>query len=359
VRWRALLAQDTATQIDGDRARHAACVAALEALAPDLGVEEMAEAAWRRCYLARVTAKPDEARAAAALAIDLADGAAVVRVAVQARVELCLMEANEGRWTEAAAHAATAEGLARDDGDPWLLARARTTLGYVLAEVGRAAEALALFDGAAEAYARAGDRRREAIALVNGAAVLLRLGRAAEALDRFARAIELSLRIGNVSTVAVALQNRAALHRALGQWDRSRADLDEALPHAAKLQRVRLDAALAVERAYLAVATGAPAGELAARALELARRSRSPALLASGLAVALRAGDVSVVAEARAHAAAVRDAPESEAELRVALRATAGDDEADAAEERFVRSVGEVDDPGSCREMFRRRYLVR
>lgn len=164
-----------------------------------------------------------------------------------------------------------------------------------------------------------------------------------------------------MSTVAVALQNRASLHRALGQWDRSRADLDEADAHAAKLHRVRLDAALAVERAYLALAIDAAAGDLAARALDLARRSRSPALLASGLAVALRAspGDPALAAEARAHAAAVSDTPESEAELRVALRAAAGDEgEASAAVERFVRSVGEVDDPGACREMFLRRYLA-
>ncbi|MFO0605061.1 MAG: protein kinase [Polyangiales bacterium] len=366
VRWRALLARDTATQIDGDRARHAAGVAALEALAPSLGVAEMAEAAWRRCYLARVTGRDVDARAAAALAIDLADGARAPRVAAQARVELALMDANEGCWTSSAEHAALAERDALRDGDPWLVARARTTLGYVRNEEGRAADALAHFDAAVEGYARADDRRREAIALANGGAVLLRLGRAAEALDRFERAIDLSRRVGNDSTVAVAAQNRAALRRSLGQLDRCAADLDEAERVARRLARPRLDAALAAERAYLALARGDDGAlrDAAARSLAAARASRSPPLVASALAVTLRAQargavDPALVAEALALRDGLAGHPEADAELCVALRAAGvtGAD-VDAAVARLVAAAGAVDDPAACAAAFRARYLA-
>jgi tetratricopeptide (TPR) repeat protein len=369
VRWRALLARDTATQIDGDRARHAEGVAALEALAPELGVAEMAEAAWRRCYLCRVTARDAEARAAAALAIDLADGAGALRVAAQARVELALMDANEGRLASATDHAAAAESAARREGDPWLVARAQTTLGYVLNELGRAAEALGLFEAAVGAYARADDRRREAIALANSGAVLLRLGRTGESLERFASALELSRRVGNPSTVAVASQNLAALHRALGRYDLCRAELDEAERLARKLRRPRLDAALAIERAYLALAGGDPADALRAAcgaALTAARAARSPLLVASAVAAALRAGaragaiDGALRAEAEALRGELAAQAEAHAELTVALWEAGGASraEVDAAVERFVAAAGDIDDPVACAEAFRRRYDV-
>ena len=91
------------------------------------------------------------------------------------------------------------------------------------------------------------------------------------------------------------------------------------------------------------------------------RTKRSSAASASALAAAVRTSpDPAWVAEARALADTLDAMPECEAELRAALWRVDGDDGARAlaALDRFVRSMGDLDDPEACREGFARRYLL-
>lgn len=284
LRWRALVAQDEALQIDGAPAARAAGLDALEALAPRVGLGAMAEAAWRRCYHARITRDRAGALHHGALAIDLGER----RHAALAHMELALLAANEGRSAEAIEHAGRAAELAGED--PVVRARAAATRGYVLSEAGDAARACELMEDAARRYGELGDVRREAIQRGNAGFLRLRLGRFDAARALLDAAVEGSARVGNKVTLAVGRQNRATLLRVLGRHAEARRELDLAERLCAEVKFARLADAITAERALLALASGAPREELVACA-ERARAgagSKVPQTAASCLAAAVR-----------------------------------------------------------------------
>jgi tetratricopeptide (TPR) repeat protein len=332
VRWQALAAQDEALQIDGSPTARAAGLDALEALAPRIGLDAMAEAAWRRCYHARITRDRAAALHHGALAIDLAEGASP-RLAALAHMELSLLAANEGRFADARAHAERASAAARLAGDAGVGARAAATRGYVLSESGDDAGACALLDAAAEGYRALGDVRREAIQRGNLGFLQLRLGRFDDARASVDAAIVGAARVGNAVTLGVGRQNLATLLRALGHHAEARRELDLADRLARDAGFSRLAEAVAVERCLLALARRAPPEELlacAARASAAAATSRVPQTVASCRAAALRclaaagARDEALRAAVTAARASAELPPEARLELRLAELAGAG-----------------------------------
>jgi tetratricopeptide (TPR) repeat protein len=371
VRWRALAAQDDALQFRPDLDLRRRGVEAMDALAPALTLGHRTETAWRRCYLARVTGDTARALAFGQHARELAGELGDPRWIASVDVEMAYLHAAGGRHE--AAREVALEACARADaaGDAWLGARALSAQAYVRAEAGELAESQRVFVRAAEEFKRQGDRRREALNHGNAASVMLTIGRVDEAAQEMEAAIEAAGRVGNLPTVATSTHNLGVARRMLGDFDAAAAMQERAEALAAELKHARLACHVAIERVYLALASGrAPDAciALAEAALGRAREVRSPAIVASALASALRAcaragSDVTArVAEARTVADALT-APEPRAELRVAIWEAGGRAEDDrvaarAAIEAVAAGLDEADDRSASRAAFSARYLV-
>lgn len=365
LRYRGLIAQDTALQVTGDRAVQAHGLDALELLAPSLGVREEAEVCWRRAYHARMTGRGDEVERFAAQGVELARAAGDARLEALLHDELAIHLTDAGRRDEARAHALAAESLARASGDPWLRARTTATHGYQELETGDAQVARRCFEEAIPAFASLGDARREALLCANVGFALVRLGALDEAAARFERALEQSRRVGNARTAAMASYNLAVLHRARGDHDEAERLLALAERDAERLSHVRLTAAACAERGYQRLAAGTAGDEvaIAEAALEAAERARSPALVAHARAVALRLyARAGIPPRPDLDAGVEGSGLEATAALSVARYEAHGRREDDrarvaAAVEVFVRSLGDLDDTAPARAGFARRYL--
>lgn len=373
LRFRVLVAQDTALQLGTDRDTQRRGLDELARLGERLGPAERAEIAWRHCYFARITSDHASAASEGARAIALATSCGVLRWAAAAENELALLCANEARFDDAKSHAVRAEDYARSLDDAPTSARALFTKAYVLTEEGDdLAACVVLHQRTADAYASIGNRRREAIALSNGGFAMLQLGRIADAMERFESAIVLSRKVGNARSAAVATQNRATIHRMLGNFEQARNDLAFAASEARRLRFARLEAAVSIEQGYLALAQRAGAEDLV-RAAEDAERfataSRSPLLATSASALALRAfahAGLSVAAActpARERVATGDLTADACAELAVAVWDAGGrgtDDRAAARDaiQRFSARVARVEERAECRTAFATRYLA-
>ncbi|MFO0609272.1 MAG: protein kinase [Polyangiales bacterium] len=326
LRWRALAARDDALQLTDQLGLIREGLDALDALAPALGARAQAEAAWRRCYFARVTYDAARALAEGGRALALADGLGDARWGAAVHIDLAMVRATGAALPEAERHAELARALAARAGGAWLSARAEATSAYVRSEAGGVAEGLALYERAAEGFAAVGDRRREALMRSNAGWALLRLGRLDAAEAQMGAAIEASRRVGNQVTVAACTHNLGVLRRMRGDWDGAGRLQHEAESVAARRHNGRLVAAARVERVYVALARGDD-GEavdaLARAAVAAAEAARSAVALASAQAAALRAwadGETRAAAldAARVRAEALVD-PEALAEHRVAI----------------------------------------
>lgn len=368
LRWRALVARDRGLQLDGDRTLQREGLDAMEAMAPALGLEAMAQAAWRRCYFFRITGDPARAVEQGELACSLALGADTPRWQAAALNDLALVHADAGRLDEAIAHAEDAARLAQQLDDPWWRARTTATLAYAVNEGGDGARALALYSSAAQGFRTSGDARVESIALANGAFTLLRLGRVADALERFDDVLRRCHAVGNLRTTAMARANRGTLLRMLERYDEARAELDAADALATRIGHARVVSAARTERVYLALATGATGElrELAARCLDAGLRSGSAQLHDSARAAALRArvraGDPSAEVAAETREAAARATAEGRLELVAALADADGWTPPHVAEIRSALDAAvaaiHADDPPGCEAALRKRFLV-
>lgn len=365
LRYRALIAQDTALQVAGDREVQGHGLDTLEFLAPSLGAREEAEVYWRRAYHARMIGRGEEVERFAVQGIELARAAGDTRLEALLHDELAIHLTDAGRRDDARTHALAAESLARASGDPWLRARTTATHGYQELETGDAQVARRCFEEAIPAFAALGDTRREALLCANVGFALVRLGALDEAVARFDRAIEQSRRVGNARTAAMASYNLAVLHRARGDHAEAARLLALSERDAERLSHVRLTAAARTERGYQRLATDATGDEVtvADAALEAAERSRSPALVAHARAVALRLyARAGVTPPAGLDAEVTGSGLEATAALSVARYEAHGRHREDRARvesdiDAFVRSLGDLDDTAPARTGFARRYL--
>lgn len=339
LRWRALRAQDRVLQLAGRRDAHRQVLQRLADAASSEALPRQLENAWRQCYFSRTTGDFLTARSWGGIAesLEVLVDDPALRASLQD--ELALLCADEGRLDEAERHAGAGHALAEQCADPWTVARALSTRGYVANEREDVAAALSFFERAAETYAACGDRRREAQSTLNAAVAFIRFGRVAEAVTRLDAAIAMAGRVGNTRSVATATQNRATCRRMLGDAEAARADVLESGRQAEAIGHVRLAAAVAVERAHLALSPAAAPDERAAALASLDRASGhalSPSLTASVLAARLRllrrldrplAGDALTV---RGMLAELASQPEARAEVAIALWETSGSDD-DAA----------------------------
>lgn len=344
LRWRALVARDVALQLSGDRDLQRGGLTEMAALAERLGPSARAEVAWRQCFFARMTGDREQTLRAGARALELATAANDPRWGANAHTELALLLAGEGKYAEAAAHASGARRLANDTPIESLRARAISAQVYVAMESGNAAQAIDLFELSAARYQRGGDRRREAVALGNAASVMLDVGRLAECTERLESAIEMSRKVGNARAVAVATHNLGVIRRIEGKLDEATRLQSLAEAEATRLNHPRLAASTAAERARIAIEVeiGA-ADELSRIAIERARSTRSPPLIAAAtairlLAVARTGGDVGDLAvSAREQLADLTRLPLARAEL---LGALSDSDPSDAGlRTRFIEAL--------------------
>jgi len=288
LRFKALVAQDDALQTTSDFDRRRGGITELAELGEKLGAQFAAEAAWRRCHFARLVSDRSAmvyglaAAGLASRANDLRSGAAAER-------ELAMLFSEEGEHDEARSHADTAIAIARRAGDDWLAARALSTKAFVLGEAGALDESLALHASAADLYVATGDRRREAQARTNAANALLELGRVEEAIPQIEACIAASQRVGNARVIAVSMHNLGLARRLLGELDVAEALQSEVEPEAERLRHAVLRCSVAVERAYLALATTGDCVARAEDAVRAADATRTNAWLASATALLLRA----------------------------------------------------------------------
>lgn len=368
VVWRALVARDGVLQLTSQYELQGEGVAMMRAAAERTGsLARQAEAAWRECYLARMTKRP-EVVALASRAIDLARRSGELRWGALACIEMATFYSDQGVHDLALEHCEFALTLAEPLGDAWLTARVKNACGYEAGESGKVLQALSYAREAARGYEEAGDARRQAIVMSNAAFAMIRLGRLDEALSTLETAIETSRRVGNERTLAVATQNRATLYRIRGRWEDAARDLAQSGLAAERLKHVRLSAAVGIEQAYLALQTGAAPAELARlaqRAQELVAQSDQPDARASATAVRLRAGGGGATEEAlaQARAATAGLTAEARAELLVAIYEAGGRREDDrlaaaGAIDAHVQATASPADEGGSREVFLIRYLA-
>ncbi len=370
LRWRALVAQDHALQLAGDRTLEREGLEELERLAATRGPAAQAEVAWRKCYFARLTGDREGALEAGDRALALAAEAGEARWGSSAHNELAMLYASEGRFAEATEHAEGARRLANKTADETLRARAIGTQAYVAIEGGSLVHALDLYELSAARFQRAGDRRREAHALGNAAAVLLDLGRLAEAASRITASIESSKRVGNARTIAVSVHNLGVIRRINGSLEEADADQRSALREAERLRHPRLAASVRVELARLALARREvdSAREQSVEALHAAEGAKAPHLIASALAVRLLACarsqqmDASATERARALLPTLTLLPLSRAELLSSLF-EAEHVEADAlafaqAVDQLTGTLDTEEDRVTCRAALAPRYQL-
>ncbi len=356
LRWRALVARDSAAQLAGDRDVQRKGLEQILLLAPQLGLVEQAEAAWRYCYFARITLDNTGARRAGTRAIEIADEAGDARWGAAAHTELALLLADDGQFDAAEGHAVSAVSLAERAADEWQRAKALAARGYVCVESGRLAEAVDFTEQAAARFARAGDRRREAVALQNAGDVVIRLGRTSQAAEFFDRAIEMSRRVGNHRTLAVATHNRGVVARMDGEIDRAFELQRASLRESEALRFPFLVVSANVELVHLCVMR-ADRGEASAAAVQSVRTAstltRGPASLAAAHAAILR-GDALIdrattedLGDARAVAATL-DERQSHArvDLLCAIAGSSGDTaDVAAAAEAIRTATASIQDP--------------
>jgi tetratricopeptide (TPR) repeat protein len=292
LRWRALAAQEDALQNTGDRVKRQEVVSALEDLSARLAPARQAEAAWRRCYLERVLARKDTARAAGDRALKLLEGNDDPRLAAAIHIELGLLAINCGELAEARVHAEASQERADQASDPWLTARAMVVRALVFDGSGAIDVACALSEEAAAMFERAGDRRRAVLSRNNAANAMLQLGRT-EAAERLLReVVELSQQLGNAPTLGAGLHTLGVARRFVGDLSGAAALQARAEEVCARAQHRWMACSIALERVYLGMAEGAPKEQLLARgsaALRMALEVGSVALEASARAVSLRA----------------------------------------------------------------------
>ncbi len=373
VRWRAMIARDTALQLTGDIELQRLGLEQIAVLAETLGLAEQAEAATRQCYLTRVTSNETEALEHALRAIELTERLGEPRAAVDAHNEIALLYANLGRYENATEYATTARRMSEDVGDPWLQARSAFTLGFVVsAAAGNPVAALELFDAAARGYATSGDRRREAPARSNAADCVLRLGRFGDALERIEASIELSRKVGNARSLVAATLTRATIRRILGEHAGAEEDLLFAAREAERLGRARQTTTAAVEQIYVAIAKGAGPAEfqsLADTCERVGAATPAPDLAAPVAAATLRARarggeEVSrALSHAREQLRRTGAMPESAFEIAVALYETDGRSDSDrnvarAALEQATRMLPSSDDAAAYRSALGVRYIA-
>ncbi len=367
LRWRALVARDDALQLTDQLPLIREGLDALDALARPLGARAETEAAWRRCYFARVTYDGARAVVEGERALALAERLGYPRWSAAVHVDLAMARVLGGALREAEQHAALARTMTGRASEAWLSARAEATSAFVRSEAGRVAEGLALYERAAEGFARVGDRRREALMRSNAGWALLRLGRLDDAEAQMSAAIEASRRVGNQVTVAACTHNLGVLQRMRGDWEAAESLQHEAEAIAARRSNGRLVAAAMVERVYLALARGLR-GEavdaLAREAIARAQSARAAVTLASAHAVALRAereASEEALDAARARAATLTDL-EALAEIRIAIwERTGRAPDALAAVRETVAAllVGEEGDQRAARsDALARRFVI-
>jgi eukaryotic-like serine/threonine-protein kinase len=288
LRFKANVARDDALQTTSDFDRRRAGITEMTELAEKLGMVYAAEAAWRRCHLARLVS--DRSALVFGLrAVELATLAHDPRSGAAAERELAMLLSEEGEHEQAREHAIRSRELAEQAGDPWLTVRALSTLAFVLGEAGALSASLSTHAEAAERYATLGDQRREAQARTNAANALLELGRIEEAIPQIEACITASDRVGNARVVAVSTHNLGVARRLRGELDAAEELQVRVAPEAERLRHNVLRASVAIERVYLALARNAAGELLADEAMRAADAARSNAWTASATAVALRA----------------------------------------------------------------------
>lgn len=368
LRWRALVARDRGLQLDGDRTLQREGLDAIDALAPVLGLAAMAEAAWRRCYLLRITGDVAAAVEQGEHACALALGADTPRWSAAALNDLALLHADAGRFEEAIRCAEEAVEVAESLGDPWWRARTAAALAYAVNECGDATRALALYQRAAAGFHEAGDARVEGLALANAAYTLSRLGHVGDAIERFDDVIRRCRAVGNLRTTSMAHANRATLLRMQGRLDESATELATAESLAARIGHPRIVAAARTERVYLALARDGSDdfAALGPACLDAATRAGSAQLLDAARATALRALARTGSAAAALYQTVADAARGASAEGRVELLAALADhdgwtgphrDALTAALDAAVEAI-HPDDAVGCRAALLRRFAV-
>ncbi|MBI5512552.1 MAG: protein kinase [Deltaproteobacteria bacterium] len=292
LRWRALVAQDDALQLAGDRAKRQEVVQALGTLSENLGPLRQAEAAWRSCYLERVLARRDAARGEGERALALLEGTDNPRLAAAVHIELGLLAINCGELAAAQTHAETAQALAARGADTWLTARALGVRSVVCGDSGAFDLNYALAEEGASLFAQSGDRRREAILRNNAASAMLLLGHL-DAAERTLRGVlEVCQRLGNLPTLGAGLHNLGVARRLGGDLAEAATLQDRAEEVCARVEHRWVACTVAIERVYLGLASGDPPGEVRAAASAALRKALpmgSLALEASARAALLRA----------------------------------------------------------------------
>jgi hypothetical protein len=293
-RFLAWVALDEAHLLDGDLAAQREATDALLAIASSMTAARYAEAAWRACREARLSADHERARTMAARATALIDAPDARRWVANAWIDRCAVDVRESRADEALASARQAESIARSLEEPLLVARAAAALAVALEAAGEDEAIVEAYENAAALFARHSDRRRSAALQYNAASAALDQGRLIEAKAALEVALARASEARNKRTAAAARHSLGVLARCEGDLALARALRAESESEARAIAHHPLVAACVLGRAWIALADpqhdaedrGALADEI--QAVARGARVRDAELSAQALAIRLR-----------------------------------------------------------------------
>ncbi len=227
LRWRLLLVREQTLDLQGERARQAMDLDAMDHVATALGDDaRRADAAYRRAFHAASMAQHAESERAALRALELADAALLSRaktlrptIAADELHELRLLSLrlvgvawmNQRRWDDAEAllqrnvDEARARGLLKPQ------ARSVMSLGIVAEQRDDPVRMVVLLGEALDMARQAGDRRSEAIALGNVGIGWLRLGNLTAAQRDLDEGLRLARQNGDRKAESTFLCNLSGL----------------------------------------------------------------------------------------------------------------------------------------------------